>query len=242
MGLFCFYLTKIFSFNIGLFMINLYLSCTSMAVCHFFGEIMALIASYCCLLHLKVHLITGEMSSNIRVNKICQYCKREFEARKTTSKTCSDNCAKKLYKQMQRGLKVSEANAETLRVKTKPLEEIKAKEFLSVKEVAKLLNCSLRTTYRLINNGNINAVNLSERKTIIMRKDIDKIFQQPDNGSLAASLPLGETDNYTLSEVQTKYNISEGALQAIIKRNGLLKEKKGWYTYVSKAEIDKIFK
>jgi hypothetical protein len=38
------------------------------------------------------------MSSNIRILKICEYCKNEFIAKKTTSLTCSDDCAKRFYK------------------------------------------------------------------------------------------------------------------------------------------------
>jgi excisionase family DNA binding protein len=119
------------------------------------------------------------MSSNIRIQRICQYCGKEFEARKTTTKTCSDNCAKRLYKALKRGEKIEIAKAETLRTKTRPIEELKAKEFLTVRDVATLLNCSLRTAYRLIEQGNINAVNIAQRKTLIRRSDIDKLFEQP---------------------------------------------------------------
>ena len=45
---------------------------------------------------------------------------------------------------------------------------------------------------------------------------------------------------YTIGEVQTKFNISDSALNNIIKRNGILKIKKGWFTYVPQSTIDKI--
>lgn len=113
------------------------------------------------------------MSSNIRINKICQFCANEFEARKTTSKTCSDRCAKALYKARQRIEKIEAANAETQATKKEPL---KAKEFLTVREVATLLNCSLRSVYYYIDSGNIKAVNLGQRITRVKRSDIDKLF------------------------------------------------------------------
>src|SRR5215210_4206306 len=115
------------------------------------------------------------MSSNIRVNKICEYCKKEFEARKTTSKTCSDYCAKMLYKANQKAAKIEASNTAT-RIKMKPIEDLKAKEFLTVPDVAKLLNCSKRTAYYLIERGNIKAVNIAQRKTLIKRSEIDKLF------------------------------------------------------------------
>ncbi len=116
------------------------------------------------------------MSSNIRVQRICEYCGKEFEAKKTTSKTCSDNCAKRLYKQKQRAAKIEVSNNETRTAIIKPIEELKAKEFLTVRDVAKLLSLSIRTTYRMIEQGNIKAVNLAERKTLVRRSDIDKLF------------------------------------------------------------------
>jgi excisionase family DNA binding protein len=116
------------------------------------------------------------MSSNIRVTKICQYCGNDFEARKTTTRTCSDPCAKMLYKQKQRQAKLDTAIAQTQRIKTKPLEDVKAKEFLTVRDVAKLLNCSKQMVYDLINTGGLKAINLKVKKTTVRRSELDKLF------------------------------------------------------------------
>lgn len=117
------------------------------------------------------------MSSNIRVTRVCQFCGKEFEARTTVTKTCSDYCAKRLYKQKQKAAKIESSNAETQTIRLKPIDELKAKEFLTVKDAAKLLNCSTRTAYYLITKGNLKAVNISQRKTLIKRSDIDKLFE-----------------------------------------------------------------
>ena len=53
---------------------------------------------------------------------------------------------------------------------------LNTKEILTVKDAAKLLNCSIRTIYRLIDNKTIKAVNLGERKTLIKRTDIEQLF------------------------------------------------------------------
>jgi excisionase family DNA binding protein len=116
------------------------------------------------------------MSSNIEVQRICQFCGKEFTARTTVTQYCGDNCAKRAYKARQRASKVAISNKETLSIKTKPIEELKAKEFLTVREVASLLNCSVRSVYYYIKCGNIKAVNLAERSTRIKRSDIDKLF------------------------------------------------------------------
>lgn len=116
------------------------------------------------------------MSSNIRINRICQSCGNEFEARTTVTKTCSDSCAKRLYKQKAKAAKIERSDIETKAIKVQPLTELKAKEFLTVRDLSKLLNCSVRTTYYLIGNGNIKAVNIAKRKTLIKRSEIDKLF------------------------------------------------------------------
>ena len=116
------------------------------------------------------------MSSNIRVQRICQYCGEEFTARTTVTKHCSDNCAKRAYKVKIREGKVKQSNEATIIIKTKPIEELKAKPILKPKEAAQLLGCSVRTIYRLIDNNTIPAKNLGERLTRINASEIHKLL------------------------------------------------------------------
>ena len=116
------------------------------------------------------------MSSNIKVQRICQHCGNEFTARTTTTKYCSHKCNSADYKAKLRAAKVEESNKRTKQIINFSIEELKAKEFLSVRDVATLLGCSVRTTYRLIDNGTLKAVNLSERITRIKRSELNKIL------------------------------------------------------------------
>lgn len=116
------------------------------------------------------------MSSNIQVQRICQFCNQEFTARTTVTKYCSDVCAKRAYKARKKEEKIQSSNKQTVKVKLKSIDELKAKEFLTVKEVAQLLNCSVRTAYYQIENGNIKAVNMGQRLTRVKRSYIDKLF------------------------------------------------------------------
>ncbi|AMQ57095.1 helix-turn-helix transcriptional regulator [Algoriphagus sanaruensis] len=118
------------------------------------------------------------MSSNISIQRICQYCGKEFTARTTVTKFCSLPCAGRAYKARKRVEKVDRSNSETLQLKIKPIAELQAKEILTVKELAQLLGCSTRTAYRLINNGQIRAINLSERLTRIHRSELDFIMNR----------------------------------------------------------------
>ena len=196
------------------------------------------------------------MSSNIKVQRICQHCRTEFTAFTTVTKYCSQSCGSLAYKAKKRAEKVGKSNTETKQIKTKPIEELKAKEFLTVSDVSKLISCSRQNVYKLINTGKLKATNILEKKTIIRRCDLDGLFNQSEieaeqNLSVVDKLiqELTEwkqagafdiTNCYTINEVLGKYSISEKALQNLIKRENIPKLKKGWYAYVPKPIIDKL--
>ena len=119
------------------------------------------------------------MSSNIKVQRICQHCGKEFTARTTITLYCSHRCNSAAYKAKQRAERVEQSNKETQRIKTQPIQELKAKEFLTVREVARLLNCSVCFVYYYIESGTIKAVNLGQRIIRVKRSDIDRLFEQP---------------------------------------------------------------
>ena len=182
------------------------------------------------------------MSSNIKIKRICQYCGAEFTARTTVTKYCSGKCSKSAYKARKRAEKVEQSNAETKRIKTLPIEQLKAKEFLTVREVAQLLNCSVRSAYYYIDSGIISAVNLGQRMTRVKRSEIDKLFENDIQPEINEPKPIQYEikDCYTINEVLEKYSISETTLHKLIKRENIPKIKKGWYAYVPKPIIDKI--
>lgn len=116
------------------------------------------------------------MSSNIRITKVCEYCQNEFMAQTTRTRYCSHKCNSRHYKALQKCKKIEASNQETVKLINRDIEAIKSKEFLTVPDIAKLLNCSNRTAYNLINRGELKAVKVSERKTLIKRSEIDKLF------------------------------------------------------------------
>lgn len=195
------------------------------------------------------------MSSNIKVQRICQHCGTEFIARTTVTKYCSKICSGRAIKARKRAEKVQKSNTETTQVKIKPIEELKAKEFLSVSDVSKLIGCSRQNVYKLINSGKLKATNILEKKTIVTRSNLDKLFSETEYPSfIGLETQINElynwkqagafdiADCYTLSEVQSKYSISEKALYDLVNRESIPKIKKGWYTYVPKPIIDKLLK
>lgn len=115
------------------------------------------------------------MSTNIEVQRICQHCGNPFTARTTVTRYCSHKCNSRAYKAKVRGEKIEVSNTQTLTTITRPIEELKAKSFLSITDTCRLLGISRRTVYRMLERGEIGAGKAGKR-TIIQRSDIDKLF------------------------------------------------------------------
>ena len=132
------------------------------------------------------------------------------------------------------------SNIETNRVILQPINELKAKEFLSIAETCKLMGISRRTVYRMIERGEL-ITGKAGRRTILRRSDLDKLFEHPKPVQ-----PQPEqyeiSDCYSLAEIQNKYGISDRALHELIKRNRIPKLRKGKFAYVPKTLIDNILK
>ena len=91
----------------------------------------------------------------MQILKVCEYCNKDFIAKKTTSACCSDNCAKRLYKSRKRDEKIKVAETETKSKKMlsvalveEEYKTINAKQYLTLKEAALLLNITPLTLRR----------------------------------------------------------------------------------------------
>ena len=95
------------------------------------------------------------MSSNMQILKVCEYCKKDFIAKKTTSACCSDNCSKLFYKKRKRDEKIKMAEVITKSKKMLSVaivedeyKVINAKQFLTLVQAALLLNITPLTLRR----------------------------------------------------------------------------------------------
>lgn len=126
-------------------------------------------------------------SSTFKINKICEQCGNLFQAQKISTRFCTHKCNQRNYKLRKKleKKKVIEVETSTKIISIKSdavdIELLKQKPYLSVKEVATLLNCSNKTIYRLIRQGNIDAVRFSERIIRIRYIDIEKQFLNANN-------------------------------------------------------------
>ena len=99
------------------------------------------------------------MSSNMRLKKVCAFCKKVFIAKTTVTQCCSDACAKKNYKRKQRDEKLSNAQGDTKEQMqsmlnplpaTDPVTDNIEKELINVIELSIVTGLSERTLFRLI--------------------------------------------------------------------------------------------
>jgi len=181
------------------------------------------------------------MSSKIKIKRICLNCGEEFIAKTTVTKYCSHKCNSQHYKKRVKNKKIEKSNTDTIQIKTKSIEEINAKEFLSVNETVKLLGISRSTIYRMFKTGALPQNKIGGR-TIIKRKDIDEFLFIPEASQNKLKSKIPDLDKcYTIGEVQKLFNISEKTLYTAIKRNNINKYQHGKFVYVEKNEIEKIF-
>lgn len=182
------------------------------------------------------------MSSNIAITRICEYCKKQFTARTTSTRYCSHNCNSRGYKLLKRNVKVEKSNQETVHILNTVLEKAKAMEFLSIAQAGLLFGISRRTVYRLINRGELDIAKFGKR-SVLRRCDLESFFSVEINGkSLKDIQQFPSIENcYTITEVQNKFDISSGALYLLIQRQGIMKYAIGRFTYVSKNDMDIIF-
>lgn len=116
------------------------------------------------------------MSSNIRMQKVCEYCNKEFTAKTTVTRFCSIICARKAYKARAREIKVNTAkNVEFYKENKIDISKIAEKPFLSIKEACILLGISRMSLHRYIQQDIIPAKKMGGR-VIISREKINNFI------------------------------------------------------------------
>lgn len=186
------------------------------------------------------------MSTNIRIVRICQYCGNEFEAKTTVTKYCSHKCNSRAYKQKVKQEKIQESDIATQKFRDQPLLQLNTLDYLTPKDAATLLQCDPRTIYMMINTGRLRAINLSVRKTRILKKDIDSIFSNPEliikPKPMKIPGPLTIDDCYSMGEILQIYDIGDHTLARVIQKYNIVKYRKGKYVYASKEVMDKVLR
>lgn len=125
------------------------------------------------------------MSSNIRIEKLCNECGSSFIAKTTVTLNCSTKCAQRAYKRKKKEEKLKEVSSKVssdlLAIGEKRLKrqerispiDLSTKEYLTVKQTCIVLNLSKTTLYRLFKKGILPKYQIGG-KILIKRDDINK--------------------------------------------------------------------
>ncbi len=178
------------------------------------------------------------MSSTIEITKICEFCGKQFIARKRSTRYCGKRCAEHAYKAAVRAEKVEREQA---KANVSAKEDVTNLAFLSPKECAKLLGVTSRTIYRYLSSNSIPCYQF-KGKTRIRRLDIEKLFDSEHN--YIRRLPKERepiTEFYTTKELLEKFGISNSWLFKAAKQHNIPKVTQHGKTYWSKKHCDAIF-
>jgi excisionase family DNA binding protein len=178
------------------------------------------------------------------IKKICEYCGKEFEAWKTTTRCCSDYCNKRAYKVAKRKEVIEAAKIVT---KDKKIEKVRTdlseRPYLSVSEAANLIGVSRWAIYRCIVSGIIPCTRINKRNTRIKKRDLDLFFDNSKpyevNHKTQERKPIA--DWYTLEEATEKYGIQYRRLRVIINKEQIPERKDGKFTLIAKNKTDAYF-
>lgn len=120
------------------------------------------------------------MSSNIRIEKICIFCKEKFIAKTFSTEYCTHSCNQKDYKKKAKEEKLRKSNEEfQTEVKLKQLkvvsiEDVHKKAYLTIKEVCLLLKISESTIRKLIKNGELKTIRVG-KKHFLLKSELEII-------------------------------------------------------------------
>ena len=172
----------------------------------------------------------------MEIQKRCKYCGRSFIAHKMTTIYCSPSCNNKDYKRAIRQKQIAEF-MEKEKQNTPESGILESKEFLTPTEGASLLGISRATFYRYMVNETIKAVQL-RGKTIIRRKDIERLFDNPPTYQSHSEKKQEKREYYTFRQIMEKYKCSKKAIMTRVEKYNIPKVYQGRNCFFDRDLVD----
>lgn len=181
------------------------------------------------------------MSSNIKVERICEWCGKKFTAQTTVTRFCSKRCSEHSYKERMRQKKMALSNQETSQShQTKH----KDKVFLTPTETALFLGVGRTYIYDCINRGQIKVTRIG-RKTLISKADLlamsDFLPPKEETPAITDKNAKAITEFYTRAEIREKFGVKDSWIYKVVAENNVPKTILRGKAYFSKAHIDRLF-
>lgn len=177
------------------------------------------------------------MSSTIDINKICEWCGKEFIAHKCSTRFCSKRCSEHSYKALRRKAHVETENRITEHKERK--KQFTSEQFFTPRQCAVLLGIGKSSVYRCLAEGIIPCIRL-KGKTLISRASIDKMFENaPEYVKREKKEAEPIEEFYTTKEILEKFGISNSWLFKMAKERNIPKTVVRGKTLWSRKHIDK---
>lgn len=183
------------------------------------------------------------MSSNIKIERICEWCGDRFMAQTTVTRFCSKRCSEHSYKERMRQKKMALSNMETSQCNLD--RKSKDKDFLTPTETAQYLGVGRTYIYDCINRGKIKVTRIG-RKTLISKADIQAMFDFLTPKENTSSEPAEKkskslADFYTRAEIREKFGVKDSWIYKVVAENNVPKTILRGKAYFSKSYIDRLF-
>lgn len=183
------------------------------------------------------------MSSNIKIERICEWCGNRFMAQTTVTRFCSKRCSEHSYKERMRQKKMALSNMETSQCNLD--RKSKDKDFLTPTETAQYLGVGRTYIYDCINRGKIKVTRIG-RKTLISKADIQAMFDflSPKEGEpveVTEKKAKSISDFYTRAEIREKFGVKDSWIYKVVADNNVPKTILRGKAYFSKSHIDRLF-
>lgn len=183
------------------------------------------------------------MSSNIKIERICEWCGNRFMAQTTVTRFCSKRCSERSYKERMRQKKMALSNQETIQYN--PDRKSRDKDFLTPTETAQYLGVGRTYIYDCINRGKIKITRIG-RKTLISKADIQAMFDflSPKEGEpveVSEKKAKSISDFYTRAEIREKFGVKDSWIYKVVAENNVPKTILRGKAYFSKSHIDRLF-
>lgn len=178
------------------------------------------------------------------IKKICEYCGCEFAAYTQTARYCSHDCNRKAYRAIKRKEVISLSASMASKTKRERARvDLSEREYLSISEAADIMGVSRWTVYRNVVKGIIPAKRLSQRTTLIRKKDIEALFDEVEPYEVLTTGERKSIDEwYTIDEVTEKYGLLRHRIRKIINAENIPTKKAGTRTLIAKSRIDAYFR
>ncbi len=177
----------------------------------------------------------------LSIKKVCEHCGTSFTARTTTTRFCSDFCAKRAYKRRKRLESAELTNSKSAQTLQENLEK-NIPEVMGPRLAAEYMSVHVATIYRYLACGILKAAQLPG-KTLIRKADLDMIFDSPDGYRIRPR--LGHAPPKELTTVKAtaeRYGLSFAGAYKIIKDNKVPTYSIWGKAYYSMSTITSIFR